>query len=80
MHLTDRQIKETKPGLKPLKLFDGDGLHLLIQPNGSGWWRQRYSFEGKEKTLSLGTYPEITLKRARPGAAPRATHFGGEWD
>jgi len=65
MKLTDPVIKAAKPKDKPYKLSDGDGLVLLIQPNGSKWWRFRYQYNGKEKMLSIGTYPEVTLKDAR---------------
>lgn len=47
------------------KLPDGSGLHLETRPNGSGWWRFRYRFGGKEGMLSLGTYPEVGLAEAR---------------
>ena len=63
--LTDTAIKAAKPREKPYKLSDRDGLVLLINPNGSRWWRLRFHFEGKEKMFSLGTYPEVPLKRAR---------------
>lgn len=65
MSLSDVVIRRSKPGPKPYKLSDGDGLFLLIQPNGSKWWRMKYFFEGKEKSLSLGIYPEIGLADAR---------------
>jgi integrase len=65
MKLTDPVIKAAKPKDKPYKLSDGEGLVLLIQPNGSKWWRFRYRYNGKEKMLSIGTYPEVTLKEAR---------------
>ena len=65
MLLTDRQIRETAPGAKPIKLNDGDGLYLLVQPNCARWWRMRFSVHGVEKQLSLGVYPVISLKRAR---------------
>jgi integrase len=65
MKLTDPVIKASKPKDKPYKLSDGEGLVLLIQPNGSKWWRYRYRFNGKEKMLSIGTYPDVTLKEAR---------------
>jgi len=65
MLLTDRQIRETVPGAKPIKLNDGDGLYLLVQPNGARWWRMRFSVHGVERQLSLGVYPVISLKRAR---------------
>lgn len=65
MKLTDPIIKAAKPKEKPYKLSDGQGLPLLIQPNGSKWWRYRYRINGKEKMLSIGTYPDVTLKKAR---------------
>jgi integrase len=65
MFLSATAISKAKPGNKPKKLFDGDGLFLLIQPSGSKWWRLKYRFRGKEKLLSLGVYPEISLKVAR---------------
>lgn len=65
MKLTDPIIKAAKPKEKPYKLSDGQGLTLLIQPNGSKWWRYRYRMNGKEKMLSIGTYPDVTLKKAR---------------
>lgn len=65
MPLTDTAIRNTKPGNKPIKLFDGGGLYLLVTPSGGKWWRLKFRSGGKEKLLSLGTYPEIGLKDAR---------------
>jgi len=65
MQLTDIAIRNAKPAEKPQKLFDGGGLYLLVQPSGGKWWRLKYRFGGKEKLISLGTYPEISLKEAR---------------
>lgn len=65
MLINDTVIRNTKPAEKPRKLFDGGGLFLLVQPNGSRWWRLKYRFDGVEKTLSLGVYPEVSLKQAR---------------
>ena len=65
MPLTDVLIRNTKSADRPLKLFDGDGLFLLIKPNGSRGWRLEYRFEGRERLLSFGTYPEVPLKTAR---------------
>lgn len=67
MALTDVEIRSAKAVDKPLKLFDGGGLFLLVNPNGSRWWRFKYRYEGKERGLSLGVYPDVTLKRARAG-------------
>lgn len=65
MSLTDTQIRNTKPTKKPIRLFDGGGLYLEIAPSGGKWWRLKYRFDGKEKRISLGVYPEISLKGAR---------------
>ena len=50
---------------KPKRISDGDGLYLEVRPGGSGWWRLRYFLDGKERMLSLGTYPEVPLVLAR---------------
>lgn len=65
MALTDTTIRNAKPGAKPAKLFDERGLFLLVTPTGGKWWRLKYRHEGKEKLLSLGTYPDVSLKDAR---------------
>lgn len=65
MALTDTAIKAAKPADKPVKMTDGDGLYLLIHPNGGKWWRFDYRFDGKRKTLSMGVYPEVSLRDAR---------------
>lgn len=66
MKLTDSAIKARgKAADKQFKLFDGEGLHLLVKPNGSRYWRMSYRQAGKSKTLALGVYPQITLKEAR---------------
>jgi integrase len=65
MSLTALDIKQAKPASKPHKLADGGGLYLLVNPNGSKWWRWDYRIAGKRKTLSMGTYPETTLAEAR---------------
>ena len=65
MPLTDVAIRTAKPGEKAAKMSDGGGLFLLLNSNGSKWWRLKYRFGGKEKLLSLGVYPDVTLKLAR---------------
>lgn len=65
MALTNTAVRNTKPGTKPIKLSDGRGLFLLVAPTGGKWWRFRYRFDGKEKLLSLGVYPDVGLKAAR---------------
>jgi integrase len=63
--LNDTKIRKTMPGSSVLRLSDGDGLYLLVQPNGGKWWRFDYMHQGRRKTLSLGTYPEVSLVAAR---------------
>lgn len=65
MALTDTKVRNIKSGTKPIKLFDTDGLFLLVSPSGGKWWRFKYRFGGKEKLMSLGTYPEVSLAQAR---------------
>jgi len=65
MPLSNTAIRNAKPGDKAKKLFDGGGLYIEIAPAGGKWWRLKYRFNGKEKRLSLGVYPEVSLKDAR---------------
>lgn len=65
MSLSDTSIRRSQPGPKPYKLFDGGGLHLLVTPSGGKLWRWKYRFQGTEKQLAIGCYPEITLAEAR---------------
>lgn len=65
MPLTDVAVRTAKATDKPAKLFDERGLFLLVSPSGGKWWRLKYRFDGKEKLLSLGTYPDTPLRRAR---------------
>ncbi|EAA7019727.1 DUF4102 domain-containing protein [Salmonella enterica subsp. enterica] len=65
MALTDIKVRTTKPSDKPFKLTDGQGMHLLINPNGSKYWRLQYRFGGKQKVLALGVYPMVSLSEAR---------------
>src|SRR5580698_6932150 len=63
--LTQSALRAAKPTQKPYKLGDGGGLYLLVNPNGALWWRLKYQFEGREKLLSLGVYPRVSLQQAR---------------
>lgn len=65
MALTVAAIEAAKAGEKDRKMFDTDGLFLLVTKKGQKWWRFKYRHQGKEKQLSLGTYPEVTLAKAR---------------
>ena len=71
MALSDTAIRAAKHGPKPIKLADERGLFLLVQPSGGKLWRLKYKFQGKEKKLSLGRYPDVSLKEARLGAMPQ---------
>jgi integrase len=65
MPLTNAAIKAAQPQAKPYKLADEKGMYLEVAPSGGKWWRLKYRFEGKEKRISLGTYPDVGLKEAR---------------
>jgi integrase len=65
MALTDASIRNLKPPGKPTKSYDEKGLFLLVTPAGGKWWRLKYRFDGREKLLSLGVYPDVPLKAAR---------------
>lgn len=65
MLLTNISIKNAPVKAKQYKLPDGEGMYLLVHPNGGKYWRLRYKIAGKEKTLALGTYPEVSLLEAR---------------
>lgn len=67
MKLTDTACKSAKAAEKPYKRFDGGGLYLEVMPNGNKLWRLKYRFLGKEKRISLGTYPIVSLAEAREG-------------
>jgi integrase len=63
--LTDKEIKNIKPSTKRIRLFDERALYLEVSPAGGKWWRLKYRHGGKEKRLSLGVYPDVSLKEAR---------------
>ena len=63
--LSDAKVRTVKPGGRNIKLFDGQGMYLLATPTGGRGWRLKYRIGGKEKLISLGTYPEVGLKEAR---------------
>ncbi len=65
MALTELKIKSSKPQLKAYKLADEKGMYLLVQPSGGKLWRLDYRFDGKRKTLALGSYPDVTLSNSR---------------
>ena len=63
--LSEFAIRKAKPGEKPYKLYDALGLFLLVNPSGSKLWRHKYSYMGKERLLSYGAYPAVSLAKAR---------------
>lgn len=65
MALTDLEVKKAKATDAPKKLTDGGGLFLLVQTNGGKYWRLAYRFAGKQKTLALGVYPDVSIADAR---------------
>lgn len=73
MPLTNIQVEKAKPRDKYWKLYDEKGLYLLVRAAGHKWWRFKYRYGGRadgkpgkaEKNLSLGVFPEVSLKRAR---------------
>ena len=77
MKLADDVVSDAKPKAKPYKMADGGGLYLLVQPHGSKLWRVKYRFGGKEKTLSLGVYPKVTLADARDRKDEARTMLAG---
>lgn len=65
MALSDLRLRKAKPQEKPYKLYDSLGLFVLVNPNGSKLWRQKYKHLGKERLLTHGSYPQVSLKDAR---------------
>ena len=63
--LTANAVKNAKPKEKPYKLSDRDGLYLLVKPTSVRYWRMNYRFNGQQRTLSFGRWPEILLSEAR---------------
>lgn len=65
MKLKDKTVRNAMGKPKPYKLADGGGLFVLVNPNGSKWWRLKYRVDGREKLLSFGVYPTVSLLAAR---------------
>jgi len=80
MSLSDIAIRRARPGSKARKMFDGRGLYLEVTPRGGKYWRVKYRFGGKEKRLSLGVYPDVSLKEARQGCEDARRLLRGEID
>ena len=78
--LTATKIKALKPKEKIYRESDGDGLFIQVNPNGSKWWRFRYRFDNKQKMISVGTYPDVTLADARKKIAILRNQVANEID
>ena len=65
MALTDTALRQAKPTEKARRISDAKGLYIEISPSGGKLWRLKYRFDKKEKRLSLGVYPEVSLAQAR---------------
>jgi len=65
MPLTDTAIRNAKPDAKTKRLYDEKGMYLEISPSGGKWFRLKYRIGGIEKRISLGVYPDVSLKTAR---------------
>jgi hypothetical protein len=65
MPLTDKECRNAKAGEKNYKLYDSHGLYMIVAPKGGRYWRYKYAYLGKEKKLSFGVYPEVSLAQAR---------------
>ena len=63
--LSDAKIRSLKPKEKAYKVYDERGLYMVVNPNGSRWWRFKYKYDGRERGISLGVHPDVTLQYAR---------------
>jgi len=63
--LTENSIRKAQVLEKQYKIYDGEGMFLLVHPNGSKYWRMKYTFDGKSKLASFGVWPGVSLKKAR---------------
>ena len=80
MPLTATAVKNAKPGEKTYKLSDGKGMYLLVNPQGSRYWRLKYRYGGKEKVLALGVFPDVSLAEAREAAAKAKAQLRNDED
>jgi hypothetical protein len=80
MPLTDAAIRNARPREKPVKLFDGGGLYVILTPAGARWWRFDYRYSGKRRTVSLGVYPAVGLKDARAKRDEARKHLAAGTD
>jgi len=68
MPLTDEQVQALQPGSKARRFADGGGMYLEVTPAGGRYWRLKYRIGGREKRISLGVYPTVSLGEAREAA------------
>lgn len=80
MSISDIKLRTAKPAEKPYKITDGGGLYLVVSPSGNKLWRLKYRVFGREKTLSLGHYPELSLKDARVKRDEAREHLAKQQD
>ena len=80
MILSEDDVKAAPPADRPYKRFDGQGLYLLVNPNGSKYWRLKYRHLKKEKVLTLGVYPKVSLKLARDRRDEARAHLADNRD
>ena len=73
--LTALKVRGAKPSARAYKLFDERGLFLLVNPSGSKLWRFKYAFAKREKLLSFGPFPEVSLAQAREHRAEARRHL-----
>lgn len=78
MALTDTKVRSAKPEEKEYSLVDGDGMFLLVKPNGSRYWRFRFRFGGKQHLMAFGVYPDVSLADARKNKG-RGQKVGSCW-
>jgi len=63
--LSEVKVRRARRRTKPYKLYDGDGLYLLVHPNGSRYWRIKYRIAGKERLYAVGLYPDVAVRHQR---------------
>jgi len=78
--LTDLVLRNTKPGIATRRMSDGGGLFLEIRSNGSRYWRMAYRFDGKQKLLAVGIYPQVSAPTAREKARIAREHLAAGRD
>ena len=76
MALKELEVRYAGLRQKDYKLADGEGLYVLVRPNGSKLWRLKYHFDAKEEQLSISAYPEVSLADARPRRAEAKVPLG----